>query len=98
MMVRPELVQMQEIKVGSKAKIIDMVAIRHNPSSGSNGENRTTVILLCEDGSLKIYMACANATEFWLSPAVCHPMAALVNQARRLTFEFGGTFSLEMPG
>ena len=57
-----------------------MVAIRHSPSSST--EARTTIILLCEDGSLKIYMACANATEFWLSPSVCHPMAALVNQAK----------------
>ena len=51
-------------------------------SSSGGGESRTTVILLCEDGSLKIYMACASATEFWLTPPICHPMAALVNQAK----------------
>lgn len=32
---------------------MDMVAIRHN----SVNEQRTTLILMCEDGSLKIYMA-----------------------------------------
>lgn len=53
-MLKPDLIAIQEIKVvPSKSKIMDMVAIRH--SSGT--EQRTTLILLCEDGSLKIYMA-----------------------------------------
>lgn len=53
-MLKPDSIAIQEIKVvPSKSKIMDMVAIRH--SSGT--EQRTTLILLCEDGSLKIYMA-----------------------------------------
>lgn len=53
-MLKPETIAVQEIKVvPSKSKIMDMVAIRHN----TGGEQRTTLILLCEDGSLKIYMA-----------------------------------------
>lgn len=53
-MLKPDSVLIQEIKVvPSKSKIMDMVAIRHN----SGNEQRTTLILLCEDGSLKIYMA-----------------------------------------
>lgn len=31
-------------------------------------QHRTTMILLCEDGSLRIYMANVNTTNFWLSP------------------------------
>ena len=58
----------QEIKVvPAKAKIMDMVAIRH-PSS--NAEHRTTLILLCEDGSLRIYMAAMEQTGFWMSSNV----------------------------
>lgn len=54
---------MQEIKVvPAKAKIMDMVAIRH--ASGS--ELRTTLILLCEDGSLRIYMANMEQTGMFL--------------------------------
>ena len=73
-MVKPEEIVVQEIKMGSKSKIADMVAIRH--SSGS--VNRTTLILLCEDGSLKIYTA-GSGTDYWLMP-MSHPMAAIVKQ------------------
>ena len=43
-----------------------MVVIRHSGSS----DQRTTLILLCEDGSLKIYMANSERTSYWLSPAL----------------------------
>ncbi len=72
-MVRPGLVMIQEIRVGPKIRIIDMVAIRH---SSVNSERRTTLILLCEDGSLKIFMANPETTEFWLSPGL-RPVAAI---------------------
>ena len=55
LMLEPDKITSQEIKVGTKAKIMDSVAIRH--SSGQNsepGDEKTTMILLCEDGSLKI--------------------------------------------
>lgn len=53
-MVREDCILVQEIKVvPAKAKIMDMVAVRH----ASGHELRTTLILLCEDGSLRIYMA-----------------------------------------
>lgn len=59
-MVKPDCVMVQEIKVmPAKAKIMDTVAIRH-PSSSS--DHRTTLILLCEDGSLRIYMASMDQT------------------------------------
>ena len=74
MMIKPEQICAQEIKVGSKSKIADMVAIRH---AAANNEHKTTLILLCEDGSLKIFMANAEATNFWLTP-VTHPMAAIM--------------------
>ncbi|XP_034944940.1 E3 ubiquitin-protein ligase UBR4 isoform X2 [Chelonus insularis] len=67
LMIKPDVVLIQEIKVIPKAKIMDMVAIRH-PSS--NAEHRTTLILLCEDGSLRIYMASMEQTGFWMSANV----------------------------
>ncbi|KAK2587956.1 hypothetical protein KPH14_004040 [Odynerus spinipes] len=68
LMIKPDVIMIQEIKVlPAKAKIMDMVAIRH-PSS--NAEHRTTLILLCEDGSLRIYMAGMEQTGFWMSSAI----------------------------
>ncbi|ELU10961.1 hypothetical protein CAPTEDRAFT_154354 [Capitella teleta] len=68
LMVKPDSILVQEIKVlPAKAKIQDMVAIRH---SGSGSFQRTTLILLCEDGSLRIYMANVDATNFWMSASL----------------------------
>lgn len=64
----------------AKAKIMDMVAIRH-PSS--NAEHRTTLILLCEDGSLRIYMASMKHTGFWLSSAVQAISTTVPRQTRK---------------
>nr|XP_012152236.1 PREDICTED: protein purity of essence isoform X3 [Megachile rotundata] len=76
LMIKPDTIMIQEIKViPAKAKIMDMVAIRH-PSS--NGEHRTTLILLCEDGSLKIHMAGMEQTGYWMSSMV-QPIGALSN-------------------
>lgn len=44
-----------------------MVAIRH---TASNEQQRTTMILLCEDGSLRIYMANVENTSYWLQPSL----------------------------
>lgn len=66
-MIKPDGVMMQEIKAYcSKAKIMDMVAIRHTVS----GVEKTTLILLCEDGSLRIYVAHPENTGYWLSPEI----------------------------
>lgn len=66
-MIKPDSVAMQEIKAqNSKAKITDMVAIRHSVS----GSEKTTLILLCEDGSLRIYSAHFENTNYWLSSEV----------------------------
>ncbi|KAK2146046.1 hypothetical protein LSH36_637g01010, partial [Paralvinella palmiformis] len=67
-MVKPDSFLIQEVKIQpAKAKIQDMVAIRH---SGSNCDQRTTLILLCEDGSLRIYMANTEQTNYWISPTL----------------------------
>lgn len=55
------------IPVFALSQIQDMVAIRH---TASNEQQRTTMILLCEDGSLRIYMANVENTSFWLQPAL----------------------------
>ncbi|XP_062622353.1 E3 ubiquitin-protein ligase UBR4-like, partial [Saccostrea cucullata] len=68
LMIQLDSIMVQEIKVvPAKAKIQDVVAIRHT-ASNSDQQHRTTMILLCEDGSLRIYMANVNTTNFWLSP------------------------------
>lgn len=80
-MVKPDTILVQEIKVSpAKAKIMDMVAIRH---ASSNSEHRTTLILLCEDGSLRIYMASMLQTGFWLSSTVQASVSAPVRQNRK---------------
>uniref|UniRef100_A0A672LJA4 Ubiquitin protein ligase E3 component n-recognin 4 n=1 Tax=Sinocyclocheilus grahami TaxID=75366 RepID=A0A672LJA4_SINGR len=67
-MVKPDTFLIQEIKtLPAKAKIQDMVAIRH---TASNEQQRTTMILLCEDGSLRIYMANVENTSYWLQPSL----------------------------
>ena len=77
-MVKPDGLSVQEIKIGSKAKIVDIVAIRHG---GPGQDQRTTLILLCEDGSLKIYMAGVEATGYWLSPKL-HPLSSVLSQVK----------------
>lgn len=52
-----------------KAKITDMVAVRHW-CGGGGGEQKSTLILLCEDGSLRMYSASQEHTGYWLSPAI----------------------------
>ncbi|RWS29818.1 E3 ubiquitin-protein ligase UBR4-like protein, partial [Leptotrombidium deliense] len=66
-MIKPDCVVIQKIKfLNIKAKITDMVALRHVTTPG---EMRTTLILLCEDGSLRIYMA-SSETNYWLRPSL----------------------------
>lgn len=54
--------------VPAKAKITDMVAVRH--WCGAGGEQKSTLILLCEDGSLRMYAANPECTGYWLSPTI----------------------------
>lgn len=80
-MIKPDGVVMQEIKAqSSKAKITDMVAIRHSVS----GSEKTTLILLCEDGSLRIYSAHFENTGYWLSSQV----QPIVNQNTNVFSKF----------
>ncbi|KAK3907858.1 E3 ubiquitin-protein ligase UBR4, partial [Frankliniella fusca] len=85
LMIKPDSILVQEIKVvPAKAKIMDMVALRH-PSS--HADHRTTLILLCEDGSLRIYMASMEYTGFWLSSLVqaTSPIANLKSTRKKKT-------------
>lgn len=66
-MIKPDAVYVQEIKATSaKAKIMDMVAIKH----AVYGVDKTTLILLCEDGNLRIHTANPDTTGYWLSPEI----------------------------
>jgi len=73
-MIEPERILVEEIKVvPAKVKVTDMVAIRHVVNSGDSRdktEQRTTLILLCDDGSLRIFMASPDASSYWLSPTL----------------------------
>lgn len=67
LVVTPKEFTLQELKIqNSKVKIMDFIAIRHNIS----GTDKTSLIVLCEDGSLKLYNANVNKTSFWLSPEI----------------------------
>ncbi|XP_068151498.1 protein purity of essence [Drosophila tropicalis] len=67
LMLTPERIYMQEIKAQSaKSRIMDVVGIRHSVA----GTEKTTLLLLCEDGSLRIFSAQPEHTSFWLSPQV----------------------------
>ncbi|CAB3259165.1 unnamed protein product [Arctia plantaginis] len=69
LMLTPTNIFVQEIKVvPAKAKITDMVAVRH--WCGGGGEQKSTLILLCEDGSLRMYAGSNEHTGYWLSPAI----------------------------
>lgn len=60
-MVKPDSIQVQELRVVlSKSKMTDLVTIRHSWSAGHDA--RTTLILLCEDGSLRVFNANHHAT------------------------------------
>jgi len=67
-LIKPNTILVQEIYLSSnKSKITDMVAVRHNTSFG---EPRTNLVLLCEDGSLRVYMA-SDIANYWLLPSLC---------------------------
>lgn len=67
LMIKPDTILIQEVKsIPPKTKIMDMVAIRHY----SGNELKTTLMLLCEDGSLKMSIANMEQTGFWMSPSI----------------------------
>lgn len=56
--------EIQEIKVIGKLRPIDMIGIRH---VGQPGKIKTSLLILCEDGSLRVCDS-SDSTEFWLNP------------------------------
>lgn len=56
--------EIQEIKVVGKLRPIDMIGIRH---VGQPGKIKTSLLILCEDGSLRVCDS-SDSTEFWLNP------------------------------
>lgn len=70
LMVKPDQILVQEIKVlPAKSKMTDLVALRHSWSP--NHEAKTTLILLCEDGSLRIYNANPQTTGLFDAQIIC---------------------------
>lgn len=57
-----------------------MVTVRH---LAGQQELKTTLILLCEDGSLRIYAASPDQTGYWLSPAVAPPYTSPFSERSR---------------
>lgn len=77
-MLMPNKIYYQEIRLpASKSKIQDMVATRHPVGEPNEGE-KTTMIILCDDGSLKIYVASNDKTDYWLKPHL-KPLNPLVD-------------------
>ncbi|KAH8263174.1 hypothetical protein KR044_005513 [Drosophila immigrans] len=92
LMLTPELIYMQEIKAQSaKSRIMDVVGIRHSVA----GTEKTTLLLLCEDGSLRIFSAQPEHTSFWLSPRV-QPLGNQLYSATLLA-KSGSTTSASSP-
>lgn len=63
--ITPEAISYQEIKENIKTKIVDTVAVRH---SALGSDSKTTIVVLCEDGSLQIFNAFNENTNYWLNP------------------------------
>jgi len=55
--------EIQEVKVLWKSRPLDMIAMRH---VGQNGRLKTSLVILGEDGSLKVFDS-SDKTDFWLS-------------------------------
>lgn len=58
----------------------------HPSSYSQSSQHRTTLIILCEDGSLRIYVANNNAnTEYWLQPQFqpTSPLVMLRSRVRK---------------
>ncbi|XP_064395390.1 E3 ubiquitin-protein ligase UBR4-like isoform X5 [Halichondria panicea] len=87
-LVKPDKVQIQELKaLPNKARVQGMVAMRQPAAQGDtqSSQSRTTLMTLCEDGSLRIYVTNKNTnTEYWLQqnfqPA--SPLAVLKSKER----------------
>lgn len=62
-MIKPTVVSVQELVVPSKSKVVDATPIRY---LSSMGDRRTNVLLLGEDGSLRVLSVNASATDYWL--------------------------------
>ncbi|CAD5111184.1 DgyrCDS518 [Dimorphilus gyrociliatus] len=73
-MVSPNGIFAQEVKT-SKSKILDVSLISH-PIMNVNDKRRTTLMILCEDGNLKMQSINMETTNFWLNPQVRNPMSA----------------------
>lgn len=96
LMLKPDAIVIQEIKVlPAKSKIMDMVAIRHS----SGNDLRTTLILLCEDGSLKMYMANMEQTGYWMSSTIqaIIPHSALKPKKKKVIKSGKATNALVFP-
>ena len=66
----PDNLYLQEITVGPpRCKSVDVVALRSTViTSGSQKIKSTSVIILADDGSIKLFVANSDMTDFWLSP------------------------------
>ena len=78
LVVEPDRNNVQELKVGTKSEIMDMVAIFQlaTGASAQQGEEKITTIMLFEDGVLKIYLAGSETTVYRLQPKL-QPVGAV---------------------
>lgn len=96
LMIKPDTILIQEVKtVPPKTKIMDMVAIRHY----SGNELRTTLMLLCEDGSLKMSIANMEQTGFWMSSSIqpTIPSTTIKPKKKKMVKPGKGSSSVSFP-
>jgi E3 ubiquitin-protein ligase UBR4 len=74
-MVQPRAILVQELRTGnSKVKALDVVAFRHTSASGK--ESKTSLLMLCEDGSLRVHNVQADKTSTWIPTSAAVTLAA----------------------
>lgn len=67
LMITPNEFVVQELKIqNSKLKIIDFIPIRQNIGC----QHKTSLIILCEDGSLKLFNIDQSKTDYWLTTSM----------------------------
>ncbi|XP_065191781.1 E3 ubiquitin-protein ligase UBR4-like isoform X2 [Sycon ciliatum] len=92
-MVEPEKIVLCETKqLASKSKVQGIIGIRHN---ASGNEYRTALIVLCEDGALRLFGVDPGPTEFWTQPAfhVASPLASLSPARHQKPTKSGKSFA-----
>ena len=85
LMIQPKAILVQELKTGNgKVKALDVVAFRHTAANGK--DSKTSLLMLCEDGSLRVHNAQAEKTSSWIPAGFTMSMTAFPKGPRKKKF------------